>query len=204
MSRRRLLAAAFAAIVVGALGIGAAFMAPTLTTTPGVPVLVTTAPIVAGESLTPQMARLAVVALPSGLRSGALTSAQTLAGAIAAVNLPAGAILYPGEITPGALAKTVLLPLTFKEAPPLSPGTIVDVFSVTSSSVQLAIGGLVIVSANGSGALVRVPTNEAPSMVYLSSTTLVAVQTVIDGRAVPGTVIQSEAQALASLAGRSS
>lgn len=203
MSRRRMLLAALAAFLVGGLGIAAAFYAPTLQTGPGVSVLVTTAPIAAGESLRPSMARVTVVHLPADLRSQPLTSANSLAGAIAAVGLPAGAILYPTEVTPGALAKTVLLTLTFKAAPPLATGAVIDVFSVNSSSVQLAIGNLVVVSASGSGVLVRVPTAEAPSLVYLSATSLVAVQTVISGHSVPATVVRSEAQALADLANRS-
>lgn len=203
MSRRRMLLAALAAFLAGGLGIAAAFYAPNLQTGPGVPVLVTTAPVAAGATLSPSMVRVTVVHLPAELRSQPLASANSLAGAIAAVDLPAGAILYPTEVTPGVLAKTVLVTLTFKATPPLSPGVVIDVFSVGSSSVQLAISNLVVVSASGSGVLVRVPTAEAPSLVYLSATPLVAVQTVISGRAVPATAVQSEAQALADLARRS-
>ena len=204
MGKRRLMMAAAAFLLVGGAAVLAALFSPNLQHGPTVNVLVTTAAVSPGEALGPGVASVMSVGLPSNLQGAPLPAGTNLSGSIATVGLPAGAILYPSDVTPKAVAGTVQMTLTLKASPTLAMGNVIDLFTIGtaggSPTVQLVLRNLVVISASGSGVVVRVPNALAPSMVYLSTTPLVAVETVVGGDSVPAAVIQSEAQALAVVA----
>jgi hypothetical protein len=150
--------------------------------------------------------KLVEVSLPQASLEGYLTAAdyKTFEGDTTLIALQAGQLISTIELTGVASNSNADVPLSFKVAPPLAVGDLVDIYivepnSTGGSSLVSLLTGIPLLSGSGSSWVVAVPMAIAPSLLYVASNDQLDALQVRGTGGVSSPPINSNAQAIATI-----
>ena len=150
--------------------------------------------------------KLAEVSLPPASLEAYVTETNFKAyeGDTTEIALQAGQLIPTIELTGIATNSNADVPLSFKVAPPLAAGDLVDIYivepnSTGGSSLVSLLTDIPLLSGSGSSWVVAVPMSIAPSLLYVASNDQLDALQVRGTGGVASPPITSNAQAIATI-----